>query len=71
MSAQGHTSSEILAQYFPGTEIADEPTGQPWQILHIPGLTLETLNASDNTTSLNSTRPLPKPKPSPDYSPLR
>ena len=49
MSARGHTSSEIVAQYFPGTEIADEHTGLSWQILHIPGLTLETLNASDNT----------------------
>ena len=31
MAAQGRTAREILAQYFPGAEAADETTGRDWQ----------------------------------------
>jgi stage II sporulation protein D len=47
MSAQGHTAAEILAQYFPGIDVADESTGLAWQPFHAQGFTLETLNAKD------------------------
>ncbi len=49
MSAQGHGAAEIIAQYFPGAEIADESTGLAWDSLHAQGFTLETLNAADKT----------------------
>jgi len=48
MAAQGHSASQILAQYFPGTEALDESTARPWQSLAVPGaahaLVLETLS---------------------------
>jgi stage II sporulation protein D len=47
MSQQGRSAREILAQYFPGAEAADEATGKSWQTLSRAGVTLETLNASD------------------------
>ena len=31
MAAQGHTTQQILAQYFPGAQAADEATGRAWQ----------------------------------------
>jgi len=49
MGAQGHSASEILAQYFPGAQALDESTARPWQSLTVPGvshpLTFETLEA--------------------------
>jgi stage II sporulation protein D len=47
MSALGKSSSEILAQYFPGAQAEDEATGQPWQNLRGTGFTLETLTPAD------------------------
>jgi len=47
MSAQGHDSTQILAQYFPGATVADESTGEPWQSLHRQGFVLETLRQAD------------------------
>jgi stage II sporulation protein D len=47
MAAQGHTTREILAQYFPGAEAADEATGRAWQGFAGDGFVLESLAASD------------------------
>jgi stage II sporulation protein D len=50
MAAQGRSAAQILAQYFPGTEVLDESTARPWLTLPVPGtghsLTLETLDPS-------------------------
>jgi stage II sporulation protein D len=48
MAAQGHTSREILAQYFPGAEAADESTGRAWQSFAGDGFVLESLDAGDS-----------------------
>jgi hypothetical protein len=48
MAAQGHTSREILAQYFPGAVAADEASGREWASLTGNGFVLETLEASDS-----------------------
>jgi len=47
MAAQGHTAHEILQQYFPGAESADEATGQSWRRLAGSGFVLESLDAAD------------------------
>ncbi|MGD0480053.1 MAG: SpoIID/LytB domain-containing protein [Terracidiphilus sp.] len=47
MAAQGHTTREILAQYFPGAEAADESTGRAWQSFTGDGFVLESLDAGD------------------------
>ncbi len=47
MAAQGHTAREILAQYFPGAEAADEATGRAWQSFAGDGFVLESLDAGD------------------------
>ena len=47
MAAQGHTAREILTQYFPGAEVADESTGRAWQRFAGDGFVLESLDASD------------------------
>jgi stage II sporulation protein D len=47
MAAQKMTGKDILAQYFPGSEPADEATGQAWKSFAGSGFTLETLNATD------------------------
>jgi len=47
MAAEGHTAREILAQYFPGAEPADESTGHAWQSFAGDGLVLESLDAGD------------------------
>jgi stage II sporulation protein D len=47
MAAQGRSSREILAQYFPGAVAADEATGHEWASLSGSGFILETLDASD------------------------
>jgi stage II sporulation protein D len=48
MAAQGHTTREILAQYFPGAEAADESTGRAWQSFAGNGFVLELLDAGDS-----------------------
>jgi stage II sporulation protein D len=55
MSAQGHDSAQILAQYFPDAIAADESSGEPWQSLRGQGFVLETLNVADsaNLAQLN------------------
>jgi len=47
MSALGRSSSQILAQYFPGAIATDEATGQPWQTLSGQNIKLQTLNPID------------------------
>ncbi|HTW80083.1 MAG TPA: SpoIID/LytB domain-containing protein [Terracidiphilus sp.] len=49
MAAEGCTSREILAQYFPGAIAADEASGREWANLAGSGFVLETLDASDAT----------------------
>jgi stage II sporulation protein D len=58
MAAQGHTTREILAQYFPGAEPEDESTGRAWQSFAGDGFVLESLNAGDAAflPALNRTR---------------
>ena len=47
MSAQGRDSTQILAQYFPGANAADETTGLSWLTLRGQGFVLETVNSAD------------------------
>ncbi len=47
MAVQGRTTHEILAQYFPGAEAADESTGRDWQSFAGDGFVLESLDAGD------------------------
>lgn len=47
MAAQGRTTREILAQYFPGAKAADEATGRAWQSFAGDGFVLESLDAND------------------------
>jgi stage II sporulation protein D len=47
MSAAGKSERQILENYFPGTEPADESTGRVWQSFPGDGFTLETLTSSD------------------------
>jgi len=47
MAAQGHSAVEILAQYFPGAEAADEATGRAWQVFAGQGFLLESLDPGD------------------------
>jgi len=47
MAADGRTSQQILAQYFPGAQAADEATGRPWQSFTAAGLTLQSLDSAD------------------------
>ena len=47
MAAQGHSETEILAQYFPGAEAADEATGHAWKTTVRSPVVLESLNDSD------------------------
>ncbi|MDR3797723.1 MAG: SpoIID/LytB domain-containing protein [Terracidiphilus sp.] len=47
MAAQGRTTREILAQYFPGAEAADESTGRAWQSFAGDGFVLESLDGGD------------------------
>ena len=49
MAEQGRTSSEILTQYFPGTEAADETAGRVWQSFKGSGFVLESLDAADGS----------------------
>lgn len=47
MAKQGHTASEILAQYFPGAGAADEATGREWATIRGDGFVLQSLDAGD------------------------
>ncbi len=47
MGAEGRSFGDILAQYFPGAQAADETTGKSWQSFSRAGFMVETLNASD------------------------
>jgi len=47
MAAQGHTAREILEQYFPGADAADEASGREWASLAGGGFVLETLDSAD------------------------
>jgi len=47
MAQQGRSAQEILAQYFPGTRMADEATGREWRRLAGDGFVLESLDAGD------------------------
>jgi stage II sporulation protein D len=47
MANEGHGYREILEQYFPGTVVAEETTGSPWQSMTGQGFTLETSEATD------------------------
>jgi stage II sporulation protein D len=43
----GGDATQILAQYFPGAEAADEATGRAWQAFKAQGFELETLDRAD------------------------
>jgi len=47
MAQQGRSVQEILEQYFPGTQVADEATGREWSELAGDGFVLESLDADD------------------------
>jgi stage II sporulation protein D len=47
MGREGRGYREILAQYFPGTTLAEVTTGAVWQTLGGQGFTLETSEAAD------------------------
>lgn len=49
MAAQGRSWRDILAQYFPGAEAADDSSGKVWQKFDRTGFSFETLNAADAT----------------------
>jgi stage II sporulation protein D len=49
MAAQGRTTREILAQYFPGADPEDESAGHAWQSFAGDGFVLESLDAGDAT----------------------
>ena len=58
MAQQGRSTQEILAQYFPGTQLADEATGREWSKFAGDGFVLESLDADDAKyiTDLNRAR---------------
>ena len=47
MASQGRSAQQILQQYFPGAQSADEATGRAWQSFKGDGFTLESLDATD------------------------
>jgi stage II sporulation protein D len=47
MASEGRTEQEILEQYFPGAQPADEATGQAWRSFAGNGFTLESLDGAD------------------------
>jgi stage II sporulation protein D len=49
MAAQNRNLSEILAQYFPGSEAEDETTGHTWETYARNGFVLESLDPADAT----------------------
>ena len=48
MASQGRSTHQILQQYFPGAQPADEATGRAWQSFKAGGFTLESLDATDS-----------------------
>jgi stage II sporulation protein D len=48
MAAQGRSENEILEQYFPGAQSADESTGRVWKHFAGNGFTLESLDGADD-----------------------
>jgi stage II sporulation protein D len=58
MAQQGRSTQEILEQYFPGAQAADEATGREWNKYDGDGFVLESLDASDAgyLTDLNRAR---------------
>lgn len=49
MAEAGSDYRQILAQYFPGADVADEKIGASWQSFAGQGFCLETLDAADKT----------------------
>ena len=49
MAAEGRSEAQILEQYFPGANAADERTGLAWRKFAGNGFVLETLDARDET----------------------
>ena len=47
MAVEGHSTVQILDQYFPGAVAADEATGSVWQRFSRQGFVLESLEPSD------------------------
>jgi stage II sporulation protein D len=47
MAQQGRSADEILQQYFPGTQAADEATGREWSKFAGDGFVLQSLEADD------------------------
>lgn len=47
MAQQGRSAQEILAQYFPGAQTADEASGREWSKFAGDGFVLESLDAGD------------------------
>jgi stage II sporulation protein D len=47
MAAQDHTAAQILEQYFPGAQAADESSGQIWRSFAAEGFTLQSLSPQD------------------------
>ncbi|MGO8759518.1 MAG: SpoIID/LytB domain-containing protein [Terracidiphilus sp.] len=50
MAANGRAEGEILEQYFPGAEAADEATGRAWRRFAGSGFVLESLDSADSAT---------------------
>ncbi len=48
MASQGRSAHQILQQYFPGAQPADEFTGRAWQRFKGDGFTLESLDVADS-----------------------
>ena len=47
MAAQGRSTAEILQQYFPGAQSADDATGKAWQSFTAAGFVLQSLDSTD------------------------
>ena len=47
MAAQGRSRQQILQQYFPGAQPADETTGKAWQSFAGAGFVLQSLDSTD------------------------
>jgi stage II sporulation protein D len=50
MAANGRNEGEILEQYFPGAEVADEAAGRAWKGFAGNGFVLESLDSADAAT---------------------
>jgi stage II sporulation protein D len=47
MAQQGRSKQQIVEQYFPGTQVADEATGREWNKFAGDGFVFESLDADD------------------------